>query len=283
MINIYKVFFCDSVLPGQFGKINLNGLIPTRSVSLSSVPYNWITNIVILGEGNEIPENFILQIQYYNKQGQKLNLQQLPLSEEFERTVEDNPPYQIFLIVQYQIRVDSLCDFILSLLRESKVIYEEKFFFEIGESPNISVSKHLPYSQVFSGKNEEEITYVKDILSSASKNLKIFDDYIDPNNLYQNLLNVDKNLKVEVLTLPKHQKLLRNFLLLKNFSNLQIRFSDEIHDRFIVINDSEYYHFGHSLKDLNNKKLSRASKVINRDEIKVLSESFYNIWGKAKL
>ena len=94
------------------------------------------------------------------------------------------------------------------------------------------------------------------------------------------LSKTSKLVKIQIITLPKHKKIfLEDQLLSSQFTDIEIRTSDKAHDRFVTINDSEYFHFGHSLKDIANKKLSRCSKMIAQNEINEYERFFNDTWN----
>lgn len=53
---------------------------------------------------------------------------------------------------------------------------------------------------------------------------------------------------------------------------------DDFHDRFIIVNGVEYYHFGHSLKGLQGERVSRYSKMIDEEEISKLKALIDKHW-----
>lgn len=282
MLKINKIFFLDSVSSGQFGKLNLVGLIPTRTISVASIPYNFITNILLLGESNKIPGNLFLKLESFDSSGNKQTSQIIDLTED-SKSIGGSPPYQIFLIIPVKIAVTSICSLDVILFDSDGILYKENFNFEIGNAPASKIDEHLPHSKIFSGDELADNNFIKKLLGTADKNLKIFDDYVTPESLLDLLCNVGADTEIFILTLPKHRTLFEsNTNINEKFPNLIIKYSYKVHDRFVVINHSEYYHFGHSLKDLVSGKLSRTSKLIEGDEIMKLETSFNSIWEESQ-
>ncbi|MDX8339742.1 RhuM family protein [Draconibacterium sp. IB214405] len=105
----------------------------------------------------------------------------------------------------------------------------------------------------FNGEVYDAYTYVSDIFRSAKKAIIIIDNYIDDSvltlllkrnegvsaNIYTK--NIDKTLKLD---LKKHNE---------QYDKINMKQFNNSHDRFIIIDYTELYHFGASLKDLGKK------------------------------
>ena len=87
----------------------------------------------------------------------------------------------------------------------------------------------------------------------ATKDIVIVDAYLGEDVL--NLLTVKRDgVHVKLLTgkvSPAFLSLARDFN--RQYGNLVIRTSKTFHDRFIFIDDRDFYHFGASLEHLGNK------------------------------
>lgn len=125
----------------------------------------------------------------------------------------------------------------------------------------------------FNGEVYDAYTYVSDIFRSAKKSIVIIDNYIDDSvltlllkrnkgvtaNIYTK--TIDKKLKLD---LKKHNE---------QYDKVAIKQFNNSHDRFIIIDNSELYHFGASLKDLGKKwfAFSRMDTMV-ADVLKKLNE-----------
>lgn len=67
----------------------------------------------------------------------------------------------------------------------------------------------------------------------------------------------------------------------KQYGGLYIRTSKEFHDRFVIIDNTDFYHFGASIKDLGNKGFM-FSRIEEPEIIKNLSSKLSQEWEKAK-
>lgn len=146
--------------------------------------------------------------------------------------------------------------------------------------PNLPSIKVTREGVFFSGQYFDALLLVREILSQAKKSITIIDGYVN-----EDVLNLvaEKDKSVEVKILTKDAK--PSFIAVANafnkqYGNLFVRTSAVFHDRFLFIDDTDYYHFGASLKDLGNRgfmfSLIEESIVIN-----ALQQQFSSEWLKA--
>lgn len=105
----------------------------------------------------------------------------------------------------------------------------------------------------FEGQIFDAYQFVSDLFRSAKTSILIIDNYID-DSVLTHLTKKQKNVKATIYT--KHiSKLLK--LDIKKFNlqykNITIKEFTKSHDRFIIIDDKDIYHFGASLKNLGKK------------------------------
>ena len=110
-------------------------------------------------------------------------------------------------------------------------------------------------------------TFVSDLIRSAKKSIILIDNYIDDTVLTHFTKrkkgvtvtiftkNISKQLKLDV---EKHNA---------QYDPIAIKIFKDAHDRFLIIDKKEVYHFGASLKDLGKKwfafsKMDAASVTI---------------------
>ena len=105
----------------------------------------------------------------------------------------------------------------------------------------------------YDGQIFDAYVFVSDLIKSAKKSILLIDNYIDESVL-QLFAKRDKNVKVEIYT-KNFSKVLRQDLEKYNSQYPQITINKftKAHDRFLIIDDNEIYHFGASLKDLGKK------------------------------
>lgn len=152
-----------------------------------------------------------------------------------------------------------------------------------------SVKKELSQSEAIaelkkglfaSGQNFDAKSLVRDIFSRAEHNIVIIDAYVGEDVL--NLLTVKcTGVQVRLLT----GKVSPSFLTLshdfnRQYSGLEVRSSKEFHDRFVIVDDKDFYHFGASLEHLGNKAFMY-SKLEEPAMIESLRKYLSNTWSQA--
>ena len=123
----------------------------------------------------------------------------------------------------------------------------EKVFKAI-ESKDVKPKQGIFYDgQIF-----DAYVFVTDLIKSAKKSIVLIDNYID-----ETVLTLfSKNQKIEVTIFTKNiSKQLKLDVKKYNaqYKPISIKHFDAAHDRFLIIDDNEVYHFGASLKDLGKK------------------------------
>lgn len=149
---------------------------------------------------------------------------------------------------------------------ELKQIETDKKFEQVF---NAMQSKEIEPKQgiFFDGQIFDAYKFVSGIIRKADKAIFLIDNYIDESVL--ELLTKKKN-NVEIIIFTRNIN--RSLKLDEKKFNLQypkisIREFDKAHDRFLIIDNKEVYHFGASLKDLGKKwfafqKLDKSSLTL---------------------
>ena len=118
-----------------------------------------------------------------------------------------------------------------------------------------------PIEGVFhNGQIFDAYKFATDLIKSANKSLVLIDNYIDESVLLM-LSKRKSGVTADIYTYPISQTL-RQDLQKHNrqYSPINIHNHTTSHDRFLIIDDTEVYHIGASLKDLG-KKLFAFSKL----------------------
>ena len=106
----------------------------------------------------------------------------------------------------------------------------------------------------FKGQMWDATSCIEDIISHATKTIILIDGYVDKNTLD---MFTDKKPEVSltIYTNKKNCKVtdkeFRDFN--GQYGPLDIRYSDEFHDRFLILDNKELYHIGASIKDAGKK------------------------------
>jgi hypothetical protein len=137
-----------------------------------------------------------------------------------------------------------------------------------------ALEKDQPAQQgiFFQGQLFDAHVFVSNLIKQARKSLEIIDNYVDESTLLL-LSKREKQVKCTVYTrisatlkkdLEKHNQQYPIITLVENHSS---------HDRFIIIDNTQLYHIGASLKDLGNKcfAFSRMDDVLPELATKLLN------------
>ncbi len=64
----------------------------------------------------------------------------------------------------------------------------------------------------------------------------------------------------------------------RQYENLEVKYSDNYHDRFLIIDDKDFYHIGASIKDAGNKAFMY-SKIDDEDIKNLIRTKFEKEWN----
>ena len=106
----------------------------------------------------------------------------------------------------------------------------------------------------FKGQMWDATSCIEEIISNAGSSITLIDGYVDRRTL--DMLSGKKSgVKVIIHTDRKHCSLTEKEITDFNsqYGPLEIRFTDEFHDRFLILDDKELYHIGASIKDAGKK------------------------------
>ena len=107
-----------------------------------------------------------------------------------------------------------------------------------------------PQKVFFDGRHYEAYSFAKKLVGKATKSILLVDGYCDDVTL--DILSAKRcGVKVTVATVEKTpitDTAIAKFN--KQNPTLEVKHTGRFHDRFLVIDDKELYHFGASLKDL---------------------------------
>lgn len=149
--------------------------------------------------------------------------------------------------ISYEIKNDTKVDAILNAIEEKGTPKKQHIFYD---------------GQIF-----DAYLFVSDIIKSAKSSIKLIDNYIDESTL---VLFTKRDAKVDMKIYTKTiSKQLQLDLEKHNaqYPKIDIEIFDLSHDRFLIIDEKEIYHFGASLKDLGKKWFAVSKMDINSFEI----------------
>ena len=112
-------------------------------------------------------------------------------------------------------------------------------------------------SILFNGQFYDAYALIQSIFDKANKEIIIIDNYVD-RTILDRLVNKNKDVKVTIYTHKDKSKLLNKDIEMfnKQYGNLIIKYTNKVHDRYIIIDNKKLYHLGASIKDLGKKIFS---------------------------
>lgn len=131
------------------------------------------------------------------------------------------------------------------------------------------------------GSQYDAYKQLSHMLESANSSIAIVDNYVD-RTVLDMLQACKENVPARVLTRPVKPDF---ELALKKFKaqfkrTIEVRVSREVHDRYVVVDDEDFYWVGASLKDAGDK-LSLLVKLEEPSAIATLRNKIEEIWNRA--
>lgn len=149
--------------------------------------------------------------------------------------------------ISYEIKNDTKVDVILNAIKEKGTPQKQHIFYG---------------GQIF-----DAYLFVSDIIKSAKTSIKLIDNYVDESTLVLfTKRDVDVSMTIYTKSISKQLKLdvqKHN----EQYQKIDIEKFDLSHDRFLIIDEKEVYHFGASLKDLGKKWFAVSKMDINSLDI----------------
>ncbi len=104
----------------------------------------------------------------------------------------------------------------------------------------------------YDGQIFDAYKFVAELIKGAKKSIVLIDNYVDETILTLFSKNQKANVKIYTKTINKQLKLdLDKYN--AQYKSIEIKKFNQAHDRFLIIDNEEVYHFGASLKDLGKK------------------------------
>jgi len=138
---------------------------------------------------------------------------------------------------------------------ENFAVETEKRVSETEKKIDFFVKTALPPVEgiFYDGQIFDAYAFASDLIKSAKKSITLIDNYVDESVLLL-LSKRKKGVSVKILTANFNQTLKQD--LIKHnaqYPPIKIEEFTKSHDRFLIIDDTEVYHIGASLKDLGKK------------------------------
>ena len=124
----------------------------------------------------------------------------------------------------------------------------------------------------FDGEIYDAYSLIIDLIKEARERIIIIDNYIDK-SILDMLIYKEENVSIELVTSSHYLTKTDISKFNKQYPNLNIKYSNIFHDRFIIIDDN-LYHLGASLKDLG-KKCFAINKIEDKDYLDKIIDKIY--------
>jgi len=133
--------------------------------------------------------------------------------------------------------------------------------------------QELKNSQLFfDGQLYDAYTLIQSIFESAINEIIIIDNYVD-RTILDRLVVKNRNVQVIIYTSINTRLLGRDINTFNSqYGGLDVRYTTNVHDRYIIIDQNKIYHLGHSIKDLGKKIFS-----ISESDSNLISKLLSNI------
>ena len=142
---------------------------------------------------------------------------------------------------------------------DNMVIKHDKDIKLLQESLN-KMNKTKDYDGIFfKGQVYDSYSLLMKILNKAKKKITIIDNYID-----KNLLDILREINKDILIITNKYNNQDYTKYQSQYKNITLKINNNIHDRFIILDNKELYHVGASLKDLG-KKCFAINKIENKE------------------
>lgn len=126
------------------------------------------------------------------------------------------------------------------------------------------------YGIFFNGQIFDAWLFISELIKSSQKSLILIDNYID-DSVLSLFAKKNKNVSVDIYTKNIGHVLREDVNRFNNqYGLLSIHKFEDAHDRFLLIDKTEVYHLGASLKDLGKKWF--AFSKINKSSIAILKK-----------
>ena len=133
--------------------------------------------------------------------------------------------------------------------------------------------KEFENSQLFfDGQLYDAYTLIQSLFESANNEIIIIDNYVD-RTILDRLVVKKNNVQVIIYTSINSRLLGRDINTFNSqYGGLDVRYTTNVHDRYIIIDQNKIYHLGYSIKDLGKKIFS-----ISESDSNLISKLLSNI------
>lgn len=177
--------------------------------------------------------------------------------------------------VDEQAKLREITNAAQSLLRKLRLQFPESRVDTL--SSQMTISREGVF---FAGQYFDALQKVRDILEQANTQIDIIDGYVN-SGVLDLLTRKKSSVTVNILTrsVDPALKIAANAFN-KQYGKLAIRTSNAFHDRFIIIDNKDFYHFGASIKDVGRRGFM-FSRMEEEEVIKAIQDKLTQEWNRA--
>ena len=134
---------------------------------------------------------------------------------------------------------------------EQRLSFHDKNFDKLFEALEDKTKKHSE-GIFYDGQIYDAYAFVNDLLKSAKSEVMLIDNYID--DTVFTLFSKYPNLKIKIYTQTITKQLRLDYQKYQSqYQNIELKEFKKAHDRFLILDSTQMYHIGASLKDLGKK------------------------------
>ena len=156
-------------------------------------------------------------------------------------------------------------------IENKQIGYELKSDEKFDKLFNAIESKELKPKQgiFYDGEIFDAYTFIADLIRESKKSIILIDNYVDDTVL--TIFSKNQNINISIFTKNISKQLLLDLEKYNlQYKNIEIKKFQDAHDRFLIIDNTEIYHIGASLKDLGKKWF--AFSKLNIDSLNILEK-----------
>lgn len=272
MHHFKRAFLCDDFTEGQYCKADIRGYNSTGKLCIKHNGYMMITTLVVEGSVDAGSPSLRLEAHLIHSKRNG----EVAFSEKRELDLPANKKeMESGLFICLPIDGLPVHEGIMALILQENgtPIFSSEFRVFIGDAPLVEVPVRMSYSGVVT---TGDTTIVRNLLAMVRNELIIADQYLEPAFLFTLSPLIKNGARILLFVRPgpgtsaKYEEdYLSESARLKALpQKVEVRLSHAFHDRFVVINGTEFYHVGYSLKDLQKPGVTwRHSKITGLKEI----------------
>lgn len=133
----------------------------------------------------------------------------------------------------------------------------------------ISTNTKVKQNIFFDEQIYDAFSFIVGLIQKAKKEIILIDNYVDINTL-NILCKKNKGINVVIATSGKGSVSAKDIVKFNaQYPKLSVKTTTDFHDRFLILDKSEVYHIGASIKDTGKKNFG-ITKIEDKDLVKSL-------------